>query len=228
MKKILLTTFFIIALMIMFLSNIKRTNAEAYTTFESIEFENDVVLLDSWSFERKNAYQNSLKQQKKKMFGWNKFYAYEKEPFDFVAETLYHVKNLGTQEITHTFMYSETYEETIQRNVTGSLEVDMDYTDETKSKTNPSKFKFGLESELKFEYKQTNKTKTTQQDNVKIVIAPKSELFIKVIGKGYLYSGVAKKYFFWITVKDGGFEYVIITTEYYSIDIKPIEEEVIL
>ena len=159
------------------------------------------------------------------MFGWNKVYAYEKEPFDYIAETLYHVKNLGTEEITHTFMYSETYEETIQRSVTGSLEIDTSYTDEKKSKTNPSKFKFGLESELKFEYKQTNKTKTTQSDNVKIIVAPESELYIKVIGKGYLYSGLARKYFFWVVTKEGGFEYAIITTEYYSIDIEPINKE---
>ncbi len=223
MKKILITTFFVIALTISSFILSKKTNAENYTTFENIKFENDVALLDSWSYERKNAYYNVLNKQKRKMFGWNKVYAYEKEPFDYVAETLYHVKNLGTEEITHTFMYSETYEETIQRNVTGSLEVDVENTSEEKSKTNPSKFKFGLESELKFEYKQTNKTKTTQSDNVKIVIAPESELFIKVIGKGFLYSGLARKYFFWIVVKDGGFEYVIITTEYYSIDIEPIK-----
>ena len=223
MKKILITTFFVIALTISSFILSKKTNAENYTTFENIKFENDVALLDSWSYERKNAYYNVLNKQKRKMFGWNKVYAYEKEPFDYVAETLYHVKNLGTEEITHTFMYSETYEETIQRNVTGSLEVDVENTSEEKSKTNPSKIKFGLESELKFEYKQTNKTKTTQSDNVKIVIAPESELFIKVIGKGFLYSGLARKYFFWIVVKDGGFEYVIITTEYYSIDIEPIK-----
>ena len=225
MKKILLTTFLIITLSIFAFSFKEKVNAENYTTFESIKFENDVVLLDSWSYERRNAYYNVLNKQKRKMFGWNKVYAYEKEPFDYIAETLYHVKNLGTEEITHTFMYSETYEETIQRSVTGSLEVDVENTKENKSKTNPQKFKFGLESELKFEYKQTNKTKTTQSDNVKIVIAPESELFIKVIGKGYLYSGLARKYFFWIVAKDGGFEYVIITTEYYSIDIRPIVGE---
>ena len=225
MKKILLTMFFVLTLVLMYLATPSNAKAENYTTFEIMEFENDdVYLMDSWTFERQNAYMNSLNRYKKKMFGWNKFYAYKKEPFDYVSETLYHVKNMGSAEITHTFQYSEVHEETIQRSVKGSLAVDTSYQDESKSKTESSKFKFGLESELEFEYKQTNKNKTTQSDNVKITIAPESELFIRVLGKGYLYSGVARKYFFWIVSKEGAFEYVIITTEFFSIEIEPIED----
>ena len=226
MKKILLTMFLFLTLFVLnFISS--NVQGEEYTTFEQITFLNDVKLMDSWTYEMTNSFNNELNKQKRKMFGWNKYYVYEKEPFEYVAETLYHVKNLGSKEITHTFSYSESYEETIQRNVTGSLKVDVSNGKDTKSddKKSTSKFKYGLESELKFEYKQTEKTKKTEEDNIKIVIAPESELYIKVVGKGYLYSGVAKNYFFWVTTHSGGFEYVIITTEYYSIDMEGIEIE---
>ncbi len=207
-----------------FLSNItsKNAKAEAYTTFERIDFKNeDVILMDEWSYERENSYLNML--SKNKMFGWDLFYAYQKEPFEFLGETMYHVKNAGYEDIVHTFSYSESYEKTIQRSVKGQLELEIADKKKNKKDKKEEEFKFGLEGKLEFEYKQTEKTKTTESDTVKITVAPGTELFIKVMGKGYLYSGAARKFFMWIKSKEGSFEYVIITTEYYSIEMNPIE-----
>ncbi len=219
MRKIILVMFFC-AFLFIISTSLNSVYAESYTTYESIIFENEgIVMLDSWSYLIESSYMNKL--SKGKMFGWNVFYSYKKEPFTFISETLYHVKNSGLKEITHTFKYEESEELQIQRSVKGNLEVGLDYTKEQKK---ISKFKFGLESKLEFEYKETSKNKTTKTDTVKIIIAPNSELFIKVQGKGYLYQGVAKKYFLFITTKSGGFEYCIITTEYYSIDMTIIDQ----
>ncbi len=213
--------FFISVFLIPAVSKPKIASAEQYTHFENIDFENEVILMDEWSCERENAYLNMLK--KKMMFGWDLYYAFHKEPFSYLGETMYHVKNAGSNEIVHTFTYSETYEKTVQRSVKGSLELELSDKNKTKKDKEENEFKFGLENKLEFEYKQTDKTKTTESDQVKITVSPGTELFIKVMGKGYLYSGAARKFFFFIKTKEGAFEYVIITTEYYEIEMNPID-----
>ena len=218
MKKILLSIFLLLLMTAFYICS-KNAYAEKYTTFEEINFENDyVLLLDTWDINKENMYLDNL--NKHPMFGWDIYYTLRKEPFTYTAETLYHVKNLGSKEIQHTFKYEESYEETIQRSVKGDIKVSLSYSENSKKGT--PEFKGGLESKLEFEYKQSLKTKSTESDTVKIVVAPDSELFIKVKGKGYLYQGVAKKFFFFIPTTKGGFEYVIITTEYYSIDMEPL------
>lgn len=220
MKKILITMF--LFLFILYLSFEKATiiEAEKYTTFEEIVFENDyVTLLDTWNEGDDEYYLGFL--NKRPMFGWDIYYTLRKEPFTYIAETLYHVKNQGKENIQHTFKYEESYEDTIQRSVKGDIKVTASYSENSKKGT--PEFKGGLEEKLEFEYKQSRKTKTTEEDTVKIVVAPNSELFIKVKGKGYLYQGVAKKFFFFVNVSKGGFEYAVITTEYYSIDMVALE-----
>ena len=222
MKKILIAMFlFMFMFCVSFVSSI-GVDAEKYTTFEEIVFENDyVTLLDTWDSNLEVYYLSYL--DKHPMFGWDIYYTLRKEPFTYIAETLYHVKNLGRESIQHTFKYEESYEDTIQRSVKGDIKVTASYSQNSKKGT--PEFKGGLEAKLEFEYKQSNKTKTTESDTVKIVVAPNSELFIKVKGKGFLYQGVAKKFFFFINTSKGGFEYAVITTEYYSIDMEPLDGE---
>jgi len=210
-KLYILASFFIAIFFVIGIKN-SKVEAEQYQTFESIKFENDVTLMDEWTEYQEETYYSRL--GKTKMFGWNIYYSLKKEKFSYVGETLYHVKNNGFSDVVHTFKYEETTEDTIQRTTKGSIELSGSGSKE--------KFKFGLESELEYEYKESKKTKTTQTDTVKIVISPKSELYIKVMGEGYLYQGVARQYIFFIKAKEGGFEYAIITTEYYSIDIEEL------
>jgi len=218
MKKIIISMFFILLILVCVFMP-KSVEAETYTTYQEMVFDDsDVELIDNWSYMTYNGY---LAKLKKKGFGWSVYYATKKAKFSFVAETLYHVKNSGLEEITHTFKYEESYEETIQKSVKGSLETEVSYNKEKKKE---SKFKFGLESNLDFSIESTEKTKTTETDTVKIIIAPNTELFIKVQGEGVLYQGTARRYFFWIKGKEGAFEYAIITTEYYSIDMNVIDE----
>jgi len=121
-KKLYILASFFIILILTISSKNNNVLAEQYTTFEEINFENDVVLMSDWTDYQEESYYNKL--GKVKMFGWNTYYSLKKEKFDFVAETLYHVKNNGYSDVVHTFKYEETYEETIQRTVKGSLEID--------------------------------------------------------------------------------------------------------
>ena len=223
MKKIPIAMFLFMLIICIFFIPTKNVAAEKYTTFEEIIFENSyVTLLDTWDKSEEEYYLTYL--TKHPMFGWDIYYTLRKEPFTYIAETLYHVKNLGQDSIQHTFKYEESYEDTIQRSVKGDIKVSGSYSQNSK-KGNPE-FKGGLEAKLEFEYKQSIKTKTTESDTVKIIVAPNSELFIKVKGKGYLYQGVAKKFFCFVNTQKGAFEYAVITTEYYSIDMEAIENEI--
>ncbi|MCB9498658.1 MAG: hypothetical protein H6687_02080 [Bacillales bacterium] len=211
MKKVLFTAFFCVFLLCLS-SGMKEVKAENYRYFQSIEFENeDVVMMDEWPDHQTEAYELKLPRERK-MFGWYTYYSCKKEPFKYVADTIYYVKNDGTESIIHTFKYEESEEKTVQKTASGSLKV-------SGSQTTKNKFKYGLDGELEYEYEETTKSKVTETDQVKVTIAPNSTLYIKVMGEGYFYQGVAKKYFFWAVSKRGAFEYVIITTEYYSIEI---------
>lgn len=211
MKKILYAMFFCVLLLFFFIP--KEVYAEDYSTYESMIFENkEVELLSQWSYYDNLSEKEYVNQKKVKMFGWNIHYRFKEEPFTFVAETIYRIENSGLDNIVHTFKYEETTEETIQKNVSGSLQL-------SGTKTTEKKFKFGLETELKFEYKDTLKTKSSESDSIKVTVAPGCTLEIKIKGEGKLTQGYARKYFCFINVKEGGFEYVVVTTEYYEISM---------
>lgn len=210
MKKIIFVAFLLLLFMMIPLSS-KKVKAETYRYFQTIDFENEqIVMMDEWTSHEAGYFW--LANFKRKMFGWNVFYSYRREPFTYVSDTLYHVKNNGLADLEHTFKYEESIEETIQKNVSGSLEL-------SGSGTTKKKFKYGLEGQLEYEYEKTSKTKITQTDQIKVTVSPNSTLNIQVLGEGYFYQGIAEKYFLWMKVKKGGFEYVVITTEYYSINI---------
>lgn len=215
MKKILILMLFLLCLLQTFIVGVK---AENYNSFEEVEFKNaDVKFLDDWNEFDKDAAKKLVDYKKKKFIGWNKTFFHYKEEFEFIADTLYKVKNDGYKDITHSYKYVETFEETVMRSVSGNLEI-------STSVTKDKEFKFGLEGELEGEYKDTRKSSSTQTDNVKIDIAPGCTLIITIEGKGYVTQGYAKKFFFFIPVKEGGFEFVVITTQYYNIIMEKINE----
>lgn len=210
MKNKLLSAF-LFGLILVFFPSPLNTKAESYTTFQEINFDDDeITLMENWRSGFENAMLVHL-PARHKMFGWDIYYEVKRKHFDYVAETLYYIENKGTKEVVHTYKYEGTEENTIQRSVKGSLELT--------GSGSKDKFKFGLESELEYSYEETVKSKSSETDSIKVTVAPKSTLKIEVKGEGYIYQGVAQKFFFWILSKKGAFEYVIISTEYYSINI---------
>ena len=215
-KKLLVAFLFALTLVFLSVSGNSTAYAESYTTYQEIHFDNDeeVTFIEFWS---NSTIDKMIKDYfKNKMFGWEVFYTERKKHFSYVSEILYSVKNTGRSNIIHTFKYEESNEETVKRKVKGSLELEGSYAKK-------SKFKFGLENELEYTYEQTSKTKQSTTDSIKVTVAPNSELVIDVRGEGYFYQGVAKKSAFFITVKKGAFEYIVITTEYYSINMWSLE-----
>ena len=213
--KIKLCAIFLFTLCCIICFPLKEAKAENYTSFQELTFEDeDVVLIEDWSksFELQSMYRLNIKP---KMFGWYISYTYKKKKFNFVSDTLYFVRNTGKKDIEHNFKYEESNEDMVQRKVKGSLEIEG-------SGSKKNKFKFGLEGKVEYTYEETNRKKQSQTDSIKVVVAPNSVLTIDVRGEGYLYQGVAEKFVFWIKSKKGAFEYVIITTEYYSINMETI------
>ena len=214
-KKILVA--FLFALTLMFVGTIgTNIKAESYDVFQEIAFKDGVnrTLIEYWNEPYIN---QNLKKLEKKMFGWSIKYTNRRVPFTFISETLYSVRNTGSQSITHTFKYTESRESTIKRKTKGTLGVDGSYTSK-------SKFKFGLDAQLEYTYESTISNKQSTTDQVKVVVAPNSELRIDIRGEGYFYQGFASDHFFFIPTHKGAFEYVLITTKYYSINMWSVEQ----
>ena len=213
-KKILVA--FLFALTLVFVSLISTNiKAESYDTFQEITFKDGEhrTFIEFWN---EPYIDLKIKRLEKKMFGWSIEYTQRRVPFTFISETLYSVRNTGKEDITHTFKYTESRDMTISRKTKGSLGVDGDY------KSN-SKFKFGLDAKLEYTYESTISNKHSTTDQIKVIVAPNSELRIDIRGEGYFYQGVAKHTFFFIPNHKGAFEYILITTKYYSINMWSLE-----
>ena len=214
MKKLLIAFLFALASITFALGTTKLVCAKAdgYGTFQRMTFDNgdSVDYIQDWSDKYINDMLN--KNFKKKMFGWDVYYTVKGKHFFFVDETLYSVRNTSNETITQTFKCKETSEDTIKRKVKGSLEV-------SGSATVKQLFKFGLEGKLDYSYERDTKTTTLEENDLKLKIGPNTELRIDVRGEGYFYQGVARKTAMWIPFKKGAFEYVVITTKYYSINM---------
>ena len=209
-KKILVAFLFALTLIFVSISN-TSINAESYETFQEITFKDGEhrAFIEFWN---EPYIELRLKRLDKKMFGWSIEYTNRRVPFTFISETLYSVRNTGREEITHTFKYTESRDTTISRKTKGTLGVDGQYTSK-------SKFKFGLDAKLEYTYESTISNKHSTTDQIKVIVAPNSELKIDIRGEGYFYQGIAKHTFFFIPDHKGAFEYILITTKYYSINM---------
>lgn len=214
MKKTIIAFLFALTSLTVFLfsSDLLYARAEdGYGTFQSMTFDNGdyVEFIKYWNNDKINSLIN--KNFKKKMFGWDVLYTYRGKHFHFIDETLYSVRNTSDEAITQTFKTKSSNEEVIKRKVKGSLEISGGAT--------VKQFKFGLESHLEYTYEKNTTTTSLEENELKLKVAPYSELRIDVRGEGYFYQGVARKTAFWIPFKKGAFEYIVITTKYYSINM---------
>ncbi|MCR5740850.1 MAG: hypothetical protein K6G38_00090 [Gammaproteobacteria bacterium] len=216
-KKIMVAFLFAFSLLLLGLCGSTTTYAESYDTYQDIEFDRGKIVsyIEYWNDEYINTHIGELEN---KMFGWDISYTIRKLHFNYIAETLYSVKNTGRSNIIHTFKYEESTEDVVKRKVKGSLDISY-------SETKKGQYKYGLEDKLEVSIERTTKTKQATTDSIKVTVAPYSELSIDIRGEGYFFQGFAKKCFFYIPIKKGAFEYVVITTEYYSINMWSLENE---
>lgn len=213
-KKILVAFLFALTLTLVGITG-TNVKAESYDVFQELTFKDgeNRTLIEFWN---EPYIKQNLKKLGNRMFGWIIYYTNRRVPFTFISETLYSVRNTGKESITHTFKYTESRESTIKRKTKGTLGVDSSYS--------KGKFKFGLDAQLEYTYESTISNKHSTTDQIKVVIAPNSELRIDMRGEGYFYQGFASDYFFFIPTHRGAFEYVLITTKYYSINMWTVED----
>lgn len=211
MKKILIVSF------ILFLSSfyVQTSTANEYSTYQEIEFEHSgMEFLDDYTQDMYDKYYKKI--AKSRFWGWRIYTVFETEKCYYLKETLWVIENEGYSPITNTFSFSADESVKKQFNVSGTIE--MRGTGETAG------FKLGLEERLSYSATATSTTSIQKDFDIKVQVDPNTKLYIEIRGEGKVSNGVGKYYRFWKSVRKGGWEVFLVTTEYYSIRKEVIDE----
>ena len=214
MKKLLITS------LLLFLAtfSIQSVNAIDYTSFQDYEFEHaGMYFLDSYTEDMYEEYYDMI--PKKHFWGWSILTAYKTEKVTYTKETLWVIHNEGFTSIDQTFKFSSEDSVKKQYNVSGNLGLE--------GSGNAMGIKLGLDEKLSYSITAVTNTSIEEELELKIKVDPNTKLFIEIKGEGKVSNGVAKYYRFWRTVKKGGWEVFLVTTEYYSIRKEVIDESLI-
>lgn len=188
--------------------NLDKVQAEEYTNYQEIIFDNDdVILLKNYSSKDfKNYYK---KTKKSKMFGWRIHVVHKNEPLDFIAETKIKIYNAGTTAITQSIELDS--EETYKKQISASGEIKVHGSGTKK------KFKGSVDSSIKASISTTSTKSSSESYDFNIKVDPRTYVSIVIRGTGEINNGVGSYYFFWIRTKKGGWETFTVMTEYYEI-----------
>jgi hypothetical protein len=204
MKKISL----LLILMMVAIINTTTVQAEDYTNFQEIFFEDDsVILLKNYSSEDYKDYYSKTK--KRKMFGWRIHVVHKNEPLDFIAETKIKIYNSGTTAITHNIELES--EESYKKQISASGEIKI------KGSGSKKKFKGSVDSSIKASITTTTTKTSSESYEFNIKVDPRTYVSIVTRGTGEINNGVGSYYFFWVRTKQGGWETFTVLTEYYEI-----------
>lgn len=164
-------------------------------------------MLSSYSSDELNSI---IKQKcKRKFYGWRISYINQRVKCKFISETVLSTYNDGTSAIKYKVSEVKTKVYKTSISATGSIG--------TTVKGEIKKFKGDLSQSLKLtgEYSQTVEIKNTE--SLEIEVDPNTRLTMYLAGEGYLYTGVARFYQFWIGRYKGGFEYFQVADIYPKI-----------
>ncbi|MCF7923543.1 MAG: hypothetical protein K9L64_00370 [Candidatus Izimaplasma sp.] len=204
MKKIILLSFLFLLIPI----NISALNAEEYTNYQEVIFEDDAVELLK-EFNSKDYKKYYKKTKRRKMFGWRIHVVNKNEKLDYIAETKIKIFNSGTTPIDYQIKL-ETKEETKRQiSASGSIKV----TGSGKSK----KFKGSVDANIKASITTTEINTRKESFKFDIKVDPLTYVSIVTRGTGEINNGVGSYYFFWTKTKKGGWETFTVLTEYYEI-----------
>ena len=188
--------------------NMNHVQAEEYTNYQEILFEDDsVILLKSYSSKDFKTYYKKTKRSK--MFGWRIYVVHKNEPLDFIAETKIKIYNSGTTAITHNIELES--EETYKKQISASGEI------KVKGSGSKKKFKGSVDSSIKASVTTTSTKSSSESYDFNIKVDPRTYVSIVIRGTGEINNGVGSYYFFWIRTKKGGWETFTVMTEYYEI-----------
>lgn len=154
---------------------------------------------------------NSLikKNCKRKFLGWRISYINKRVRCNFVSETVLTVYNTGSSAIKYKVAEQNTKVYKVSISATNSISVS--------AKGDIKKFKADLSDSLKIsgEYSQTVEIKNSE--SLELEVDPKTKMTMYLAGTGYLYTGVARYYKFFIGRYKGGFEYFQVSDLYTKI-----------
>lgn len=207
MKKILIISIFLF----LFIVNKNVYASEGYDTFQEIEINSGKLLREYTKADYTKHYK---KVDKRKFWGWRVNTVNSNVKAKFLSETVFSYYNNGTTPITYKYELSRTVVNKFNISATGNIKYKMDGS--------TAKFKHNLDAEVKINVTNEVVTTTSEENNLEIVIDPKTVANLKIVGEGRVTNGVAAYYIFWVRVQRGGFEYFVVTTQYPRLEVLPI------
>lgn len=198
---------YVIVIMLFMVCLSSNSVSASHTSFQELEIYEGKLISDFTDSEYEEYYS---KVSSRKFIGWNTYYVTTKASCRFIAETLFSYYNAGTSSISYTYSSTLNNSTTMSLSATGSIS----YSISGNIKT----FKNGLDTTLKItgEYKTTEDEKETV--TMKFECDPGTKVTMYTTGEGYLYNGVARRYFFWISMEKGAFEYFVMSTKYQRLE----------
>lgn len=212
MKKLIIVSF------MLFLSILSTNGVYAgdYQTYEEITFKNKgVKLIEDYNQKDYKEYYKKIK--KRRFWGWKTITIFDGEKTYFTKETLYVISNAGTTPITETFSFKT--EKTLKKQISATGNIGIS------GSGSKAGFKLGLEKSLKTTASISSSSLVEEKVSIRVDVDPNTKLLVQIKGEGKITNGVAKYYSFWKNVKKGGFEIFIVSSEYYSLEKVPLDEE---
>lgn len=211
MRKILIMGLFLFLLTF----NLNVLHASEYESFQSIEFKYDgASLLEHYT---KDMYDKAYdKIDYRQFWGWSMYTKYKTEPVIYTKDTLYVILNEGTTPITETFVFKTVETQKKQYSVSGNISMN--------AKGDLYTIELGFVEKLDWEIINTTTESYTENIEIKVEVDPMTRLTVEICGEGKISNGVAKYYRFWRSVRKGGWEVFLVTTEYYSLRKEAIDE----
>ncbi|MGE4572463.1 MAG: hypothetical protein AB7E09_06950 [Candidatus Izemoplasmatales bacterium] len=204
MKKIVM----LCVLSMMVVLNLATLEAEEYTNYQEIIFEDgEVELLKEYSNSDYKSYYKKTK--KRKMFGWRIHVVNKNEALDFIAETKIKIFNSGLTPISYKIELETKEVSKQQISASGEIKI--------KGSGTKKQFKGSVDASIKSSVSLTTTTTNSETYEFNIQVDPMTYVSIVTRGTGEVNNGVGSYYFFWIRTKKGGWETFTVLTEYHEI-----------
>ncbi|XMB66238.1 hypothetical protein RI065_08015 [Mycoplasmatota bacterium zrk1] len=175
-----------------------------HNNFEEIIFIDEGRLLEEYSEEEYDDYYDHLK---KRFFGWNSYIVEDQKEVYFVSDTLFSYSNQSNESISYKYVYETGKDIKDSVAVTGGISTNAS----TKAKGFNLKFDNKLQSKISVEQSKS----ITEKWQLDIDVPPFTKMSLKIRGEGRISNGVSHLYIFFIKVKEGGWEVLDVTKEYY-------------
>lgn len=192
----------------------QSVQASNYTHFQSIRFtKSNRSFLNEFSHLDMTRYLNRIDD--KRFWGWIVEPVTDHEKVLFTKETVLMIENAGTTPIEQSYQLKVSEQSKIQYDARGQIT--------TRVKGKVKGFDLNLEAKLDLAYSNALVKTIEEQTQIDIEVDPGTALKVAIYGEGYISNGVAKFYRFFRPVREGGYEYFILATEYYGIEKVPLD-----